>query len=263
MTDLPLAGGIANAGAVIRRGPHVLRPSGPYTASIHTALRGLRAAGFEGVPAPVGVDPDGRERLVYIEGDVALPPYPAWSRSDTALVSMTRLVKGLHDASTDLAIQDLPWSSEMADPTGGDVLCHNDVCLENVVFDGEEAIAILDFEFAAPGRRAWDVAAFARLCVPIDDPANKARLGWESGDGPARLRLIADTYGLDEQSRIVLIDSLDRAMDSGGEFVRRRVEAGDPGFVKMWRETGGAERYEVRRLWWVENRPAFLAELSR
>ena len=76
----------------------------------------------------------------------------------------------------------------MADPVGGEVMCHNDVCLENVVFDNGEAVALLDFDFAAPGRREFDVAAFARMCVPIDDDINAARLGWESNDRPARLR---------------------------------------------------------------------------
>ena len=30
------------------------------------------------------------------------------------------------------------------------MVCHNDVCLENVVFRGGAAVALLDFEFAAP-----------------------------------------------------------------------------------------------------------------
>ena len=48
---------------------------------------------------PVGVDEDGRERLVYIDGDVPLSPYPAWSQSESALASIARLLRGLHDAA--------------------------------------------------------------------------------------------------------------------------------------------------------------------
>jgi hypothetical protein len=36
------------------------------------------------------------------------------------------------------------WSAEMADPAGGTLLCHNDVCLENVVFRAGVAVGLLD-----------------------------------------------------------------------------------------------------------------------
>ena len=85
----------------------------------------------------------------------------------------------------------------MADPGGGTLVCHNDVCLENVVFRDGEAIGLLDFDFAAPGRPTYDLAAFARMCVPVDDDLSAGRLGWGPVDRPARLRLVADTYGLD------------------------------------------------------------------
>jgi thiamine kinase-like enzyme len=41
----------------------------------------------------------------------------------------------MHDVSTTVAFDvDATWSAEMADPVGGEVFCHNDVCPENVVF---------------------------------------------------------------------------------------------------------------------------------
>ena len=95
----PLEGGITNAGRVVRVGPHVLRPAGPHSGSVHAFLRAVRQAGFEGASFPVGVDEDGRERLVFVEGDVPVPPYPGWSQSDTALASVARLLRGLHDAA--------------------------------------------------------------------------------------------------------------------------------------------------------------------
>lgn len=76
MNEEPLAGGIANAGAVTRLGGYVLRPAGPHLASIHRLMRSVRLAGFDGAPVPVGRAQDGRERLQYIEGDVPVPPYP-------------------------------------------------------------------------------------------------------------------------------------------------------------------------------------------
>lgn len=175
-----LQGGVANAGAVVRVGSHVLRPSNRYSASILEFLSALDAGGFRGAPVPLGLGPDGRERLRFIPGDVAIPPYPDWAQTDDSLASIAVLIRALHDASVGVDTGDMSWSSEMADPEGGPVICHNDVCLENVVFRHGSAVALLDFDFAAPGRRTFDLAAFARMCVPVDDDINATRLGWRS-----------------------------------------------------------------------------------
>src|SRR5262245_58765912 len=150
--EQPLKGGIANAGQVVRVGPHVLRPSSPYTGAIHAYLRAVRQAGFAGVPTPVGIDADGRERRTFLAGGVPLAPYPDWSQSDTALASLARLLRGLHDAARSFDPLDLTWDDSLADPAGGTLVCHNDVELSNVVFRDGVAVALLDFEFAAPGR---------------------------------------------------------------------------------------------------------------
>jgi hypothetical protein len=90
--DEDLAGGVANAGLVRRSGNHVLRPANPHSPSIHRFLLALRTAGFDGAPLPVALD-DTSERLEFIEGDVAVPPYPAWVQSDDALASVAELLR--------------------------------------------------------------------------------------------------------------------------------------------------------------------------
>ena len=145
----------------------------------------------------------------------------------------------------------------MADPAGGPIVCHNDVCLENVVFHDGRAVGLLDFDFAAPGRAVYDVAQMARMCVPVDDEVNAARLGWQPADRPARLRLVADAYGLDERARHALLEILSDTIARGGAFVRRRVEAGDPNFLTMWNEMGGAERFDRRHRWWIKHQEKF------
>jgi aminoglycoside phosphotransferase (APT) family kinase protein len=257
-----LQGGVANAGAVIRVGSHVLRPSNPHSASIFKFLARLESAGFEGAPTPVAIEDDERERVEFIPGDVAVPPFPEWAQSDDALASVATLLRELHDASARVDTSGLTWSAEMADPDGGPVVCHNDVCLENVVFRDGRAVAFLDFDFAAPGRRTFDVAACARYCVPVDDDVNAARLGWRASDRARRLRLLCDTYGLDTAERAEVLAFLSDAIARGGEFVRRHAEAGKPGFVQMWRDMGGMERFDRRREWWAQSRPEFEASLS-
>lgn len=257
-----LHGGVDNANAVMRSGEHVLRPSNEHSASILTFLSQLEGAGFDGAPVPVGLDADGRERLRFIAGDVPIPPYPEWAQSDDALQSVTVLIRKLHDVTVGVDTTGLTWSSEMADAEGGPVICHNDVCLENVVFREGRAVALLDFDFAAPGRRTFDLSAFARMCVPVDDDVSATRLGWQPADRPARLRLACDAYGLGAAERTELLQLLTASIARGGDFVRRRAEAGQPGFVRMWAEMGGMERFDRRRAWWADASERFASALA-
>jgi hypothetical protein len=262
MEEQSLSGGVANAGAVTRLGGYILRPRNSQSEAITDFLESITRTGFVGVPRPAGVTPDGRDRFVYIDGDVPIPPYPAWSQHDEVLASITELLRQFHIASRTYDCSAWRWSNEMADPEGGPLLCHNDVCLENVVFEDGVAVGLLDFDFAAPGRAIYDLATFARMCVPIDDDTNAARIGWLPADRPSRLRLIMDIYGIDTDERLETFGEITRSMDQGGEFVRRRVRAGDPNFIKMWNEMGGERRFARRRDWWLHNRDRYLAVMG-
>jgi len=246
----------------MRIGSHVVRPASRHLPSIHRLMRSLRMAGFDGAPVPVGIDPDGRERLEFIEGHVPVPPYPEWAQSDCALASVASLLRRFHDASASFDLAGTTWSTELADPSGrAAVVCHNDVCLENVVFRDGEAVALLDLDFTAPGRPVYDLARLALMCVPVDDDNSASQLGWQPVGKPARLRLAAEAYGLDLAGRRSLLEILSDRIAHGGEFVRRQVEAGDPHFTRMWNDMGGAERYDRRRRWWDEQRDSFAAAL--
>jgi hypothetical protein len=257
-----LQGGIANAGAVVRVGKYVLRPSNPHTELIHRLLRHVRRNGFDGVPEPAGIDPDGRERLVFVPGDVAWPPFPSWAQSDEALASMADLLARFHVATKGfVAPAGSMWNGELADPAGGASLCHNDVCVENVVFRDGQAVALLDFDFAAPGRPLYDLAQMAKMCVPLDTSDDAAVWGRGSLDPFRRLRIVADGYGL-PPGREEFLGALDVAMARGAEFVRRRVERGEPMFVQMWERMGGEARYERRTAWFQRHRTRFLEALG-
>jgi hypothetical protein len=259
-----LHGGVANAGAVTREGNHVLRPANPRAELVHALLRHVRSNGFDGVPEPVGIDPDGRERLVFIPGDVAWPPFPAWSQTDKALASVAELLARFHGAAQGFEAPpgaDAEWNRELADPRGGPLVCHNDVCPENVVFRDGFAVALLDFDFAAPGRPLWDVAAMARMCVPLDTESDAGVWGREKLDPYRRLRLVADSYGL-PPGRGEFVEVIEETMVNGGEFVRRRVERGEPAFVEMWERMGGQARFDRRRAWFAERRARFVDALG-
>jgi thiamine kinase-like enzyme len=211
---------------------------------------------------PVRIDGGGRERLKYIDGDVAVPPYPAWAQTDDALASVASLMRAFHDAARAVGGASDSWSQELADPAGGTRVCHNDVCLENVVFRSGLAVALLDFDFAAPGRPVYDLAQFARMCVPIDDDVSCELFGWERADRAARTRVVADAYGLDRAGRHELVQIVSESIARGGEFVRRRVESGDSNFSAMWTRMGGQERFDRRARWWADQRDQFDAILD-
>ncbi|MHB1583198.1 MAG: phosphotransferase [Acidimicrobiales bacterium] len=260
-----LGGGVANAGAVVREGAYVLRPASRSTPVVHELLRWVRAAGFTGVPEPVGIEPDGRERLVYIPGEVAVPPFPAWIQTDRSLGSIAELLASFHEAVAGFCVESDRdgdgWNIEMADPEPGDLLCHNDVCPENVVFRDGVAVALLDFDFVALGRRLYDLAGVATMCIPLDTAADAAVWGWGALDPVRRLRVVADAYGL-PPGRQPLVDVIEQRMASGNRFLRRRVERGEQAFVDMWDRMGGAGRYERRVAWLRRHRERFLEALG-
>ena len=212
---------------------------------------------------PIGIDADGRERLVFIEGEVAVPPYPWWAQADDALASIAVLMRQFHEASRSIDTAGSTWSTEMADPDGGELVCHNDVCLENVVFRDGVAVGLIDFDFAAPGRPVYDVAQMARMCVPVDDEVSAARLGWAAG-GPLGAAAVGRRRVRPRAvpERRELVDALAGTIARGGEFVRRQVEAGDPNFIKMWDDMGGMERFDRRRRWWAAHEDEFSAALA-
>jgi aminoglycoside phosphotransferase (APT) family kinase protein len=240
----------------------VLRPPTAHTASIHAFLGALDRAGFVGAPLPVGIDDDGRERLSFIEGDVPLTPYPAWSQTDAALASIARLLRRLHDAARTFDHRAHTWSDALSDPAGGAIVCHNDLEPSNIVFRDGIAFGFIDFEFAAPGRPVYDLAQMARVCVPMDSEIDRGRLGYLPADLHARLRLVADAYGLDREGRTELLTTMDVAFERIEAAVRRSVDAGDPNAKALWDHTGGMERFDRRRRWWAEHHDRFEVALG-
>ena len=188
-------------------------------------------------------------------------PTRTGARPTPRSASLARLLRRLHDAARTFDPRGHTWDDRLADPAGGTLVCHNDVEPSNVVFRGGLAVALIDFEFAAPGRPGYDLAQLARLCVPIDDGVDQARLGWRPAGRPARLRLVADAYGLDADGRAELLTAMDDAIDRIEAAARRGVDAGDPNAIALWERTGGGERHQRRRRWWPDQHEQFAAAL--
>ena len=253
-----LAGGTANLGKVVRVGDTVRRPASAFTESIFALLEHLHDVGFDHVQRPLGIDDQGREILSFIVGDVPIPPFPTWSMSAAALRSVARLQRRLHEAVKGFDASAFGWNDELADPNGGPVVGHNDICPENVVFHDGEAIAFLDWDFAAPGRVLWDVASVISMWGPMRDPSGPLA-GMEGLEPFARARLVADAYGMAEAQRREIPDILvDRLSLS---LVETRAAAGDPAFIDLLARLGGEGRSERRRRWLLDNIDALRSAL--
>jgi hypothetical protein len=252
--EIPLHGGTANRGLVVRVGDTVRRPVRPTSPATHALLRHLDRVGFDGAPRFLGIDAEGREILSYVPGRAITPPYPAWALTDAALVSVAVLLRRYHRAAASFDPQPYGWPPSPPEPFTGGLILHNDPNLDNVVFRHGRAVALIDFDLASPGPQVWDVAAAVRLWAPLrpDADVRDAR----RGRGLRRLRLFTDAYGLAGDERAVLVDAVIANHDWLYEVVREGAENGHAAFADYW--LSGARERAARTRGWYERSTALL-----
>jgi hypothetical protein len=235
--EVPLHGGLTNAGLVTRVGDTVRRPLSPTSAATHALLEHLDRVGFGAAPRLLGVDDRGREVLTYIPGEAAIEPHPAWALTDEALVSVAELLRRFHDAVASFDPAGHEWPPAVPARFRGGPISHNDPNLDNVIFAGGRAVALIDFDLAGPGSIAWDVACAARLWAPLraepDVPAPLA------GRSLQRLRLFADAYGLPRRERERVVEALPPAQEWCYDVVRAAVARGHETFGQAWQHGVG------------------------
>jgi hypothetical protein len=156
----------------------VSRPAYANAAFVRDVLRHLEAQGFDGAPRALGLD-DVRETLSFVPGSVHDEP----SLSEAQVASAGRLLRRLHDA-----LAGCPLAGD------GEIVCHGDAGLHNVVFRGDDAVAFIDWEQAEPGTRLTELAVFAWCLLDNrwqrEPPAPAARrigvfcraYGWDDSD---------------------------------------------------------------------------------
>ncbi|WP_199220854.1 aminoglycoside phosphotransferase family protein [Rathayibacter tanaceti] len=201
--ELELPGG--GTTRVVRVGDTVRRPFRAWSPAVHRLLETVSARGFGGAPVPLGIDGHGREILSFLPGEVGNYPLSAEMRSRTALVSAAQLLRRYHDATVDLAAdRTTGFRLEPLEPV--EVVCHSDFAPYNVVFRGGTAVAVIDFDYARPGPRAWDLAyalyRFAPLSVAFGAEDEFSALGSQV----RRLRAFLDAYGCDRRERRAALD---------------------------------------------------------
>jgi phosphotransferase family enzyme len=230
-----LADGHVNP-SVVRHGDRVERSPGPNAELVHAVLRHLSRRQPGVAPVPLALDRSaGRETLSFVEGTVpsggASPDY-LWAAE--TLLDVARLVRKIHDTTADLVTDQLPahWHSAAPPEWPIEVICHNDIAPWNTVFRQNKPTALIDWDSAAPGPRAWDVAYALWHFVPLygdpqSDPFDVTMLEPRA----ERCRAFCDAYGLGDRDTIV--DAVIVRQRAVLDEFRTRAAAGERAFVSL------------------------------
>jgi Ser/Thr protein kinase RdoA (MazF antagonist) len=235
-----LSGG--NMTAVVRVGDTVRRTAGPWTPTVHAILRHLRAAGFDLVPEPLGLDERGREILTLLPGAAAGYPLPAFAWTDATLAAVASTLRAFHDAGAGFsAPQDAVWRWPPAEPA--EVICHNDFAPYNLLFESERLTGVIDLDLVSPGPRIRDAGYAAYRIAPLTDPANPDAPFAGAGEQARRLEAFCAAY---DHPAVTPAAAVTAAADKLRElvaFIERGAAAGEPAQRAM-RERGDVAVYE-------------------
>ena len=247
---------------VYRHGDVVVRETGPWRATVHSLLRHLEEAGFNGSPRLVGsgVDSDGREILRDIEGEFTEPG--PWSLEGAAAVG--QLVRELHDATVSYRPPaDAIWSPWFGRPLGGPgrEIGHCDVAPWNIVVREGLPVAFIDWDFAGPINPLVDLAQACWLNAKLysDDVADQEGLP-PLAERARQLSAMVGAYGLTRDQRRGFVDRIIEfavhvtAWEADDADVTHESTAIEPMWALAWRSRSAA--------WMLCNRATFENALS-
>ena len=228
---------------VYRIGDTVHRPARPQTATVHAFLERLRDRGFTGAPIPHGYDPEGREVLSYVEGDVPREPLPDWAAGDEQLAALAGLIRTAHDAAEDwIPPGGAVFGAIPGSPQPGveplfeqpELVAHQDYCPGNVVFRDSMPVAFIDFDLAKPTTRVADAVNALYWWAPLCHPQDRSPALFDA-DVPRRVRIFADAYGMDDVLRSRIVDLALRRQRNSATIMQAAADS-DPVFRRWWDE---------------------------
>ncbi|MFF7725840.1 phosphotransferase enzyme family protein [Streptomyces sp. NPDC008001] len=227
-SEIELTGG--GTTQVVRVGETVRRTVRPWSGNVHRLLDHLNRAGIAGVPRWHGIDDSGREVLDYLPGTVGNYPLSADVRSEQALITAARLLRRLHDATADLA-QTLGdgWQAPPIDPV--EVICHSDFAPYNCVFEGQETVGVIDFDYARPGPRHWDLAYALYRFAPLTHPANEDGFG-DLREQAQRAGLFLRSYGCTPAEGQAAVRTVAPRLQALVDLMRESAAGGDENFQR-------------------------------
>lgn len=252
-----LAGGYYSAPE--RHGDVLVRSAGPWSRNVQALLRHLENAGFTQAPVHISRDADaGTETLSFIPGQAGTYPLSAAQRSDEALVNVARAIRAMHDAASGfVAPEPGNWQYRTAIPAEVDCIGHNDLGPYNVIYHGAEVAAIIDWDFAGPSSRAWDLCYAAHRFVPLSAPRSTRAFGWDRmPDRAARLHLFTQAYG-GALALPYLLDLLIVRLAAICANIEQQVQLGNPKFARQ-RDEKHTEGYREDMQYILRHRDSLL-----
>ena len=214
-------------------------PPGERAEFVRALLRFLEERGFEAAPRFLGVDEQGRDVLTFVDGYVASDlDVRRWTLEQ--IEAAFALLRRFHDVT---AGSHIAGSAE--------VVCHNDFTPQNTVFRDGRPVALIDWEFAAPGSRRRDLAhgLWQWLNLGADGPPFVVQ--------PERIRRVLRSYGLSDTDWIV---PEIRAREAEWlEFALRAAVAGHDTMHRTPAHWSSAAAWVSRELAWLDEHADTLA----
>ena len=248
--EVPLAGGAFTK--PVRVGNTVLRRRRRWTVAVHSLLRHLEEAGFDGAPRGIGMKGD-HEVLTFVEGRPGVRPRPPALLQDCGLEGLGSLLRGCHDAQRDFVpAQNAVWMSGRVAWAPEYVVRHGDLVPGNTIWRGKAPVALIDWDFAEPGLPVMDLAHVAWTAIPLRSDEQWREEGFERPpDLRHRLHVLCEAYGHFSPREVLdALDGLHR------EMRQRTLRLGTAG-IEPYRtllQRGDAHAGEEQRLWFERNR---------
>jgi aminoglycoside phosphotransferase (APT) family kinase protein len=172
------------------------------------------------------------------------------------MLSVARLLRSYHDAVEGFGIPtnlpapiEPPGLPDLDDPP--ELVGHQDVTPENVVFREGRAYALIDFDMARPVSRARELVNLMLWWAPFGDDADLDPQ-FRGLDRRRRCRLLADAYGLSEPDRRRLMDLSIGLNERAWHTMKYRADTLGGGWQRMWNE-GVGDQVRHRQTWLEEN----------
>ena len=188
--------------AVQRVGNTVVRPVGAWSSAIHRLLKHLESVGFTYSPIAISLNSSG-EVLSYIDGEVAMRPWPPALLAEDGIVAVAQMLLAYHQSVENYVpetgsvwrVPGVRWRDDM-------VVRHGDLGPWNMVWEADLLVGLIDWEFAEPGYPIEDVAQIAWNCVPLYPPKKSIQAGIAPDQQALRLEILCEIYGIDRTSVI-------------------------------------------------------------
>lgn len=255
--DGPLPGGTANHGRVIRVADTVHRPVGSHTPAVHALLGHLSGTGFHRAPEVLGVQGD-EEVVGYIAGEAATEPLADWALTEQAIAGVGELLRGYHEHAAGFAGLHRRWQRPVPARWRGALITHNDLNPANVIFRDGRVVAMIDFDLAAPGTPAFDLAVTACFWAPLLDAADIGDR--RRGHVLDRFRLLLDSYGADRALRRTVVDAAPAANRWIADVIEDNARNGHPAFGRIRQREMGMRSRAAR---WLARHRTELESVSR